>query len=49
MLKNDPDLEYILAEIAREKKKRIIKISLAIGIPLLIGVIMFIILAICLF
>ena len=46
MLKNDPDLEYILAEIAREKKKRIIKLSLAIGIPILMFI--FIILAICL-
>ncbi len=48
MLKNDPDLEYILAEIAREKKKRIIKLSLASAILILIPVTIMLIFVICL-
>lgn len=47
MLKNDPDLEYILAEIAKEKKKRFIK-AYVIPIGVILIAIIFLITLFCL-
>lgn len=41
MLKNDPDLEYILAEVARAKRKRNLQIALGIGMLILIIILLF--------
>ena len=42
-LKDDPDLEYILSEIEREKKKRIKKQILLVGVPIALFILLCII------